>query len=180
MYKATCKQCDKFYIGNTQQHLKKRISQHIGEVKKLVNRGEGSDSFAKHFASHFTDSTNITRDDINRLIKIDVMWQGDPISCVKSFGKMSCSLCMKERVEILKASKKQPRQLINSRNEIYGACRHKTKFHRFTRNEKPSTDDGVNPERVLGHVGDFFNSNPNFAAGNLASMQVCPPAVVCV
>ena len=59
---------------------------------------------------------------------------------MKSFGKRTCVLCMKERLEILKRSKENPEQLINSRGEIYGACRHKTKFHRFkSSNTKAST-----------------------------------------
>ena len=57
---------------------------------------------------------------------------------------------MKERLEILKQSRKNPDKLLNSNSELYGACRHKTKFHRYTRNMPASTDEGDNPERVLG------------------------------
>ena len=40
------------YLGNTQQKLKIRTRQYLGEVCKLVNAGKASDSFAKHFAIH--------------------------------------------------------------------------------------------------------------------------------
>ena len=63
---------------------------------------------------------------------------------------------MKERLEILKFSDKNKNQnkLINTCGEIYGACRHKTRFHRYTMNNTTSTDDGVNPERVEVPVND--------------------------
>ena len=42
--------------------------------------------------------------------------------------------------------------LINSCYEIFGACRHKTRFHRFLKEKQSvkstSTDEGVKPERV--------------------------------
>ena len=76
------------------------------------------------------------------------MWHGNPISSSKSFGKLSCSLCMKERLEILKAIKNQPKRLIKSSNELYGACRHCPVFHRYT-NYKSSADEGLKgPKRV--------------------------------
>ena len=53
IYKVTCKECGECYIGNTQQNLKKRIDQHLGEVVQLVNHGKKSDSFASHFVRHF-------------------------------------------------------------------------------------------------------------------------------
>ena len=39
--------------------------------------------------------------------------------------------------------------LINSSNEIYGACRHKPKFHRFFKLNNLSADKGFNPEKSL-------------------------------
>ena len=58
---------------------------------------------------------------------------------------------MQERLEIykcLKSEKKEEKDLIiNSANEIYGACRHKTKFHRYTSLLNPSADDGIDPEK---------------------------------
>ena len=48
---------------------------------------------------------------------------------------------MRERLEILKAFKTQPLRLINSSNELYGACRHRPVFHRYT-NYTTSADEG--------------------------------------
>ena len=50
-------------------------------------------------------------------------------------------------MEILKLAKKEPKKLINTRSEIYGGCRHKTKFHRYVTNGKISTDEGLSPEK---------------------------------
>jgi hypothetical protein len=153
VYKATCKVCEKQHYGNTQQYLKLRINQHVGETVKLVNKGEKSDSFANHFAGHFSGSdADATRPIVREMLKVEIVWKGNPIGCMKTFGSNSCNLCMKERLAILNMTRKNPKKLINSRNEICGACRHKTRFHRFHRqpkNNHPSTDDGSTPERVL-------------------------------
>jgi hypothetical protein len=61
---------------------------------------------------------------------------------------------MKERLEILKFSKKTPHLLINSSTEFYGACRHKPRFHRYITNctKIHSTDDEqTSSERVVSH-----------------------------
>ena len=60
IYKVTCTTCEangkpKYYIGSTQNTAKHCCSdQHTQDVCKLVNEGTPSDSFAKHFAQHFT------------------------------------------------------------------------------------------------------------------------------
>ena len=110
------------------------------EAQNQVNRGIISDSFARHFASHFNKEKGNKRDQINsgdirKISKISILWQGNPISSMKTFGKLNCNLCMMERMEILKAKKLDElngeNKLINSSKELYGACRHKTKFHRY-------------------------------------------------
>ncbi len=131
VYKIECLRTNKIYIGNTQQHFKTRMQQHFGDVKKLLKTDEKSDSYAKHFAHqliNFKDPSNkLQRNNIH----CSIIWQGNPISAVKTFGTANCALCNKERLEILKLSRYKPHLLINSCNEIYGACRHKPKFHRY-------------------------------------------------
>ena len=150
IYKATCTHCDMHYIGSTQNDVKKRISQHCRDVKNLVNRDINSDSFASHFAKHIdTDKTSLGQ--IRKLVKMEILWQGNPINCMKTFRKDTCSLCMKERCCILRNFKDNRMKLINSRSEIYGGCRHRTRFHKLdlnTTESNTSTDDGVNLERV--------------------------------
>ena len=129
------------------------MTTHYPEARNLVNKGVSSDSFAKHFASHFEKNDNkkkeilISANQIWKLGKIDILWQGNPISAMKTFGKLNCILCMNERLQLLKALKvdkmENTRKLINSSNELYGACRHKTKFHRYQICETSSTDEGL-------------------------------------
>jgi hypothetical protein len=52
VYKVTCQVCKMQYVGNTQQHVKDRMKQHFQQVVKSVLTGVGSDTFARHFASH--------------------------------------------------------------------------------------------------------------------------------
>jgi len=190
VYDARCKFCEvqgqvKSYLGNTQQQVKTRTNQHLQEVVKLIKTGQGADSFASHFAEHFVndeeklkeflkvEEVKATVGNVRKMVKMEVLWQGNPIKCMKSFGKRTCVLCMKERLEMLKRSKENPEQLINSRGEIYGACRHKTKFHRFkSSNTKASTDDGAKPERVSVQSHDFDARVKKPPPGDLRACQV--------
>ncbi len=154
VYKATCKHSGKFYIGNTQRTVKERITQHFTDTKNLLYNEQSSDSWAKHFANIFQNCKDKTGEErLNNtmqrnMIDIEILWQGNPISCVKSFRTSNCKLCTKERIAIYKHSKTHPDLLINSCNELYGACRHKPKFHRYTTTESPSADDSNKDERV--------------------------------
>ena len=98
--------------------------------------------FAKHFASVEMIEGKTTAKHIRDRTSLDILWQGNPLSSVKSFGKSNCALCMKERLEIMKAMKNQPTRLINSSKELYGACRHRPVFHRYT-NYTTSADEGL-------------------------------------
>jgi len=121
------------------------MNQHFSEAAKLINHSSISDSFANHFEEHFKgDDRDATVHTVRKMVKMEVAWQGSAISC------------MKERLMILLMGKDKPDKLINSRSEIYGTCRHMTRFHRYTMNGLPSTDEGDTPERAL---GDLTNAN---------------------
>jgi hypothetical protein len=128
IYKATCKICDQSSIGQTQQKLKDCMGQHLIDVKKLVSKGTKSDSFPSHFAHHCKKEVKPTSDELRKMMKDKIVWQGNTISCMKSFGKLNCSLCMQERIEILHTICQEEWKIINHCNEIYGA---QTRFHRF-------------------------------------------------
>ena len=95
----------------------------------------------------------ISSRDVREITKVSILWQGNPISSMKTFGKLNCNLCMMERLEIIKAARNDKLndegKLINSSNEFYGACRHRTKFHRYRIFKNLiSTDEGVfSPKR---------------------------------
>ena len=77
--------------------------------------------------------------------------------CMKSFQTVGCTLCMKERIHILKQLQKDPESVINSRHEVYGACRHRTKFHRFHLNSSlSSTDEGSQDPKRIGDGPSFY------------------------
>ena len=85
--------------------------------------------------------------------EVEILWQGNPLSCVKSFKSITCRLCTKERLYIHKAMRKEEeegtRDILNTCKEYYGACRHVPRFHRYQRYD-PSTDGGHDPEKVAG------------------------------
>ena len=110
VYKCECT-CGKFYIGSIQNSVKKRMQGHLVETRSLINNGTTSDTFAKHFASHFGEKSKggrrkkgqVSIAQIRKLMKVSILWQSRPISNMKTFGKLNCTLCMNERLEILKA-----------------------------------------------------------------------------
>ena len=123
------------------------MGQHFTNVRTLLLTGKASDTYAAHFAHHHKPNSRPTIAQIKSMVEISVVWKGNPITCMKGFGKHCCSLCMKERIEILKLARGNPGALINGCSEIYGACRHRMRFHKYS-TMNTSTDDGVNPERV--------------------------------
>ena len=59
------------------------------------------------------EGEKVTQKDVRKIVRILTLWRGNPISCMKLFGKMTCSLCMKERLYILRAMRKEPGKIIN-------------------------------------------------------------------
>ena len=112
---------NKLYIGNTQQKLKARMMQHFNETKDAANKGLSTDSFIKHFAKQDRKYEDTTVTQVRDCTTVEILCQGNPVSLPKSFGKLNCNLCMKERLETYEALKQQPQRLINSCNELYGA-----------------------------------------------------------
>ena len=133
VYKATCIKTGAIKVGNTQQFFKDRMNGHYQDVRNLVRHNVLSDSFARFFARSFKPKSQIKADEVRKLVDMRVLWEGNPITLSKSFGKSTCRLCMKERMTILALSKDKNVRLINSCSEIYGACRHKPTFHRFSK-----------------------------------------------
>ena len=159
IFNAKCKDCSMVYINNTQQKFKVRITNYLNEICALLNKDKTSYSFAKHFASHHHNrQTRFTAGEARKHLEVSILWQGKPIPCNKSFGRLNCSLCMKERLIILKLSRLDPSSIINSSTEFYDTCRHKSRLHRYPSNCTPhSTDDKYrSSERV--NARDLINS----------------------
>ena len=122
MCKATCTECGCFHIGNAQQKLKHRMNAHFSETKQLVNDDVFSDSFAKHFAGHFNGDEKITRGDVRNTTRIEMLWQGEPILSIKTFKKLNCNSCARERIEIHKAMKRDKEDNTNSKSTLWMRC----------------------------------------------------------
>ena len=129
--------CDSIYIGNTQQTFKKIMDYHFSYLQRLLKNWQKPDYFAAHFVQHFNNTTS--RTDIRKCMTIRVLKQLNPIGAIKHFTKPNCNLCMQECLTILKKLHDKCATVMNKNLEIYGACRHKTTFHRFCL----STDDPV-------------------------------------
>ena len=143
------------------------MTQHFAETRNLVSAGKTSDSFAKHFASVCLDENKgkkkVSNKDVRELVEMSILWYGNPISCHKSFGKLSCRLCMKERILILEEMRKckesGKKYLINSASELYGSCRHRPSFHRYS--VTASTDEGLSsPKKSVSESSTSPPSSP--------------------
>ena len=73
IYKVTCRKCENFYIGNTQQRMKNHQGQHLDDIKKLVMKGICSDSFAAHFARHCEKGIKPSNKDLREMMKFRIM-----------------------------------------------------------------------------------------------------------
>ena len=67
-----------------------------------------------------------------KIMPFGILSTVNPIGSMKTWGKLSCTLCMKEIVEIIDNSRRRYRQIINACSEVYGACCHIPIFHWFT------------------------------------------------
>lgn len=137
VYKATCRHCDKIYIGQTQTGLKKRFDGHFQVTRKQAS---GRDVASTTLSSHLTDHLHISHhprrigfhvDQIRPLIHVDIEWKGDTIAAMKSFRTRSCILCMKERWFIFKHRNSNIHSVLNQNLEVHKGCKHQTRFHRF-------------------------------------------------
>ena len=97
----------------------------VTDTVPLVQNGKFSDSFARHFAQRFSlkPSPQQQRD----IMKFEIISSVNPISAMKTFGKHECTLCMGERLNILKFVRKRSSLLgnlrsVSSQNEISQVC----------------------------------------------------------
>jgi hypothetical protein len=129
VYKATCNNTRKFYIGATHQCFKKRMVGHFQDARRFAERGKHSDTHAEHWGSCYRQMDvppTLQRNNST----YEILWQDKPLSCVKTFGTAKCQLCNHERLEIFKHRRKHPERILNKLNELTGECRHHPKFHR--------------------------------------------------
>ena len=147
VYRAEDKFNGKSYIGCTQQHLKNRMQQHNQEVRRLHNGKPSADSFADHFARLTSNFHKPSPTLIRNTYTLHVIWKGNPLSTVKTFGTNNCILCNQERLNIFKWMRTKPDKLINRCSELFGACRHKPRFHRLAP-ALSSTDESSMDEKV--------------------------------
>ena len=129
IYEVKCCICDAIYIGNTQQTFKKIMDGHFSDLQCLLKNGQKSDSFAAHFVEHLNNTTS--RTDLRKCMIFKVLKQINPIGAMKTFTKPNCNLWMQKCLTILKKLRDKRVTSMNKNSEIYGACRHKTTFHRF-------------------------------------------------
>ena len=148
VHRVECNDTGKSCIGSTQGTLEKRMQGHFTDVRVLRRGGNRSDSCARHFARmthNFHDpSPALLRD----MVTFHLIWKGNPLSVVKTFGAPHCLLCQQERLNIFKWMRTKPDELINKCNELCGACRHNPAFHRLSSPNASSTDESSMDEKV--------------------------------
>ena len=164
VYELICKITGKSYIDKTQRYLKERTLEHVAEVWSVISagrenqgenwRGSGgyasADSFAKNFVHLCRDwkNSNEVRAFMKENLKTKIIWQGDPIQCMKTSRTMQCKLCMKERREILARFDKDRNSIINDNSDIFSSCKCKSSFHKFFRTVTTSgTEDAFIAEK---------------------------------
>ena len=98
-------------MGNTQNTLK-IMEQHFQDVAQKVQYDTNSDTFAAHFAHRFDQKPNPQQ--CREIMKFKILSKVNPIKLIKTWSKDSCTLCMKERLEIVSFSRHRYGKLINA------------------------------------------------------------------
>jgi hypothetical protein len=117
--------------------FKDRMAGHFALLSKYMRKHKDSSSLVKHLAQkdHWPELAQgeiTTPKQLRAKLIFNVVYQGNPISAVRSFGTNRCKICMKEQIEILKHSFDPTVKLMNSRLEIHSSYLHKPEFRRFS------------------------------------------------
>ena len=84
-----------------------------------------------HWIIFVTVSTLLSPQECRKIMSFDIISTVNPIGSMKTRGKSSCTQCMKERIEIIDNLRHMYSRIINTCSEVYRACRHIPRFHRF-------------------------------------------------
>ena len=112
------------------EHSKKGLEEHFQDVAQKVVNIKNSESFVANFAKYFTQKPG--PQECREIMTFDILSAVNYIGSMKTWGKLSCTLCMKERIEIIDNSLRRYSKIINACSEVYGAWRHIPVFHKFT------------------------------------------------
>ena len=125
----------KFHIGATQNYVKNRFTQHYCSVKTMLETGESSTRFSSHFAKCYQEEYGPdARYDVNKMRNLcihEIIYEGNAISVVKTYGTQKCRVCAEEKFAIWEENCRNFCFILNKRKEIYGACAHNVHFHHF-------------------------------------------------
>ena len=106
------------------------MEQHFQDIAQKVANNKNSDSFAAHFGKHFMQKPSPQQ--CRKIMSFNILSTVKPTGSMKNWDKSSCTLCMKERIEIIDNSRRRYSQIINARSEVYGVFCHILRSHRFT------------------------------------------------
>ena len=69
------------------------MEQHFQDVAQKFTNNKSSDSFAAHFAKHFMQKPS--PQECREIMSLYILSTVNPIGSMKTWGKLSCTLCMK-------------------------------------------------------------------------------------
>ena len=113
------------HIGSTSCHAKTRFQNHTTQIIQCHETGKKSTSAARFFAAalmNFRPGTVLARS-VRCQTEHSVLWQGNPLSTVQTFGTPHCKLCSKERLEMCKRARYKRDALINERTNLFEASK---------------------------------------------------------
>ena len=90
--------CSDFYVGNTQNTLK-RTEKDFKDVSQKVLNDKNSESVAVHFSKTFTQKPSPQQ--CRKIVSFDILSIVNPIASMKTWVKSCCTQCMKGRIEII-------------------------------------------------------------------------------
>ena len=75
------------------------MEQHFQDVAQKFMKDKNSEYFSYHFAKNFTQKRSPQK--CRKIMSFDILSTVNPIDSMKIWGKSSCTLSMKERIELI-------------------------------------------------------------------------------
>ena len=117
--------------------------------------GISCSTLTRHLWSHVRDMDFDTKKEmfayIRSNIEVEVISKCAPISHMTTASTKNCTLCMREKINLFFAfgRKNSRTKLMNSRNELYGKCRCKTRFLRLSAVGNGGADEAASQPKTV-------------------------------
>ena len=124
--KMMCSICEEDYIWSSQNYQRICMGFYFVKTRNMACTGKTSDIFTEHFTKHMY-LKNLSTKDVHNICEFEILREGNLLNLTKRLCTKNCSLCLQQKVYIVRRSKKSTHTNFWKKiSEIEGTCRHRT------------------------------------------------------